>query len=228
VSRNNASHGLTRWLNWSVADHSASQARLEYVIHPRPGYPFTLELQIEYILAYSGMTVRTSARNVGTAALPFGAGQHPYFTVGTPLVDDARLQLAAMSRLELDPERRLPTGNLLAVEGTDYDFGEPRAIGSFVIDDCYSDLGRDTDGRARITLAAQRSVTVWMDHNYRYAQVFTGDTLAPERRRQGLAIEPMTCPPNAFRSGRDLIVLRPGEATVLEWGVEFDNRLTGV
>jgi aldose 1-epimerase len=58
--------------------------------------------------------------------------------------------------------------------------------------------------------------------------VFSGDTLAPERRRQGLAIEPMTCPPNAFRSGRDLIVLRPGEATVLEWGVEFDNRLTGV
>jgi aldose 1-epimerase len=49
-------------------------------------------------------------------------------------------------------------------------------------------------------------------------QVFTGDTLAPERRRQGLAIEPMTCPPNAFRTGTDLIVLQPDESVELEWG----------
>jgi aldose 1-epimerase len=58
-----------------------------------------------------------------------------------------------------------------------------------------------------------------MGGEYRYAQIFTGDTLAPNRRRRGLAVEPMTCPANAFRSGVDLIVLRPGEAVTLEWGI---------
>jgi aldose 1-epimerase len=35
-----------------------------------------------------------------------------------------------------------------------------------------------------------------------------------------LAIEPMTCPPNAFRSGTDLIVLQPGSSRSLAWGVQ--------
>jgi aldose 1-epimerase len=219
VARNNANHGFTRWLNWSVVDQSPEMVRLEYVLHPRPGYPFTLQLQIEYTVSDDGLTVRTSARNVGDAALPFGAGQHPYFTAGTSLVDDATLHVPATSRLELDAERRLPTGRVLPLEGSDLDFREPRAIGSRVIDDCFCDLVRDADGRVRISLAAQRTISVWMDEHYKYAQVFSGDTLAADRRRRGLAIEPMTCPPNAFQSGEALIVLQPGDQVLLMWGV---------
>jgi aldose 1-epimerase len=221
IARRNASHGLTRWLNWNVVDQSASSVRLEYLMHPRPGYPFTLQLQIEYVLSEGGLTVRTSARNVGDKALPFGAGQHPYFTAGTAVIDESTLELPASSRLELDPERRLPTGHVLPVDASELDFRKRQPIGDRVIDDCFCDLARDERGRARITLAAKRTVSVWMDDHYKYAQVFSGDTLAPERRRRGLAIEPMTCPPNAFRSGTDLIVLQPGADVVLEWGVEL-------
>lgn len=58
-----------------------------------------------------------------------------------------------------------------------------------------------------------------MSRDYRYVQVFSGDTLGPDKRRRGLAVEPMTCPPNAFRTGVDLMVLRPGEDIRLEWGI---------
>jgi len=61
-----------------------------------------------------------------------------------------------------------------------------------------------------------RSATLWMNSDYHYLQVLTGDTLGPDKRRHGVAIEPMTCPPNAFRTGVDLIVLRPGEEIRLE------------
>lgn len=64
-----------------------------------------------------------------------------------------------------------------------------------------------------------RSATLWMSRDYRYVQVFSGDTLSPDRQRRGLAIEPMTCPPNAFRTGTDLIILHPGESISLEWGI---------
>jgi aldose 1-epimerase len=226
VARNNAMHGLTRWLNWSVAEQAGHRVRLELLIHPRAGYPFALQLSIEYLLTEAGLTVRTTARNVGRTALPFGAGQHPYFTVGTPFVDAAELCIRADSWLELDPDRRLPTGRLLPVSGSDYDFRQPRPVGPLVLDECFASLDRDGDGVARVTLSdpgTGRGLSLWMDARYRYVQVFSGDTLAPERRRRGLAIEPMTCPPNAFRTPADLIVLQPEESCALEWGL---SRLT--
>jgi aldose 1-epimerase len=231
VVRHNAIHGLTRWANWTLADQADDRVRLAYTIHPRAGYPFTLELLIEYSLAASGLTVRTTAHNAGPRPLPFGAGQHPYFTVGTSLVDAAELQLPAQRRLELDPARRLPTGNSLPVAGTSFDFRQRKGIGSLVIDECFADLARDADGLARVTLSdpsSDRSVVVWLDARYRYVQAFSGDTLAAARRRRGLAIEPMTCPPDAFRSGTDLIVLQPDETCTLAWGVSsrFDKPFT--
>ena len=222
VDKHNAIHGLTRWLNWSLLEHAADRVRLGQLLHPRPGYPFTLQLEIQYALDDAGLTVHTTARNVGRRGLPFGAGQHPYFTVGTPLVDEATLHLPAGFRVELDGTRQLPTGVLLPLAGTVYDFRTPKPIGNLVIDDCFGDLPRDANGRAHVTLSDAGTgarVTVWMDREYRYAQAFTGDTLAPPRRRRGVAIEPMTCPPNAFRTGVDLIVLPPGEAITLQWGV---------
>jgi aldose 1-epimerase len=229
VTRHNASHGLTRWMNWNAVAHTTNQIQFELVFHPRPGYPFTLQLQIWYLLTNDGLTVRTSARNLGSEALPFGAGQHPYFTAGTELVDSASLKVPAKSRLELDPERRLPTSRTLSVAQSDFDFRQAHPIGTLVVDECFADLIRDPDGRARVVLSAidsGTSVSVWLDEHYKYVQLFSGDTLAPERRRRGLAIEPMTCPPNAFRSGTDLIVLQPGGAIELEWGIQIDNRLT--
>ncbi len=227
VGRHNAIHGLTRWTNWSLADQAENRVRLTHTIHPRPGYPFMLELHLEYSLAESGLSVRTTAHNVGRRTLPFGAGQHPYFTVGTT-VDSAELQLPARSRLELDEKRRVPTGTSLPVAGSTFDFREPRQIGSLIIDECFTDLIRDADGRARVVLSepgTPKSVVVWLGERYRYIQAFSGDTLAPDRRRRGLAIEPMTCPPDAFRTSTDLIVLQPSETCTLEWGMSLCGRI---
>jgi aldose 1-epimerase len=222
VERHNAIHGLTRWQAWTLVEHAPRRARLGFTIHPRTGYPFTLELALDYALDANGLQVRTTARNAGAGPLPFGAGQHPYLSVGTPRVDDALLQVSAGSRLEMDPERLVPTGVSVHTAGTPYDFRVPRLIGDSVLDACYADLARDDTGKARVTLsdpASGRSATLWMGSRYRFAQVFTGDTLAPDKRRRGLAVEPMTCPPDAFRTGADLIVLRPGDSIMLEWGI---------
>ncbi|MGI9148325.1 MAG: aldose 1-epimerase family protein [Chloroflexota bacterium] len=177
VVRQNAMHGLSRSLNWRVADWATDRVRMEVVIYPRMGYPFTLELGIEYALGADGLTVRTTAHNAGVGALPFGAGWHPYVTVGTTLVDTAILDLPARSRLELDPERRLPTGAVLPVDraSAEYDFRTPRSIGPIVLDECFTELHRGQDGLARVALSdprTRRGASMWMDANYRYVQVF--------------------------------------------------------
>jgi aldose 1-epimerase len=48
--------------------------------------------------------------------------------------------------------------------------------------------------------------------------LFTGDPL-PDVDRRSLAVEPMTCPPNAFRTGEALIRLEPGDSTTGAWGI---------
>jgi len=55
--------------------------------------------------------------------------------------------------------------------------------------------------------------------------VFTGDSL-PDVARRSIAVEPMTCPPNAFRTNESLTRLEPGESTASTWGIE--PRLAGV
>jgi aldose 1-epimerase len=222
----NAIHGLVRKAEWNVADLAADHVVLDYELEPQPGYPFALALSIEYALSDTGLTVRTTARNVSTGACPYGSGQHPYLTLGTPTIDQLRLQVPAQIVL-LSDERGLPAGSG-SVDGTEYDFRAPRTIGGTVLDNGYASLARDAEGRACVRLDdpdADFGVTLWVDEAYPYLMVFSGDT-KPDVARRSLAVEPMTCPPNAFRTGESLIRLEPGESTASTWGIE--PRLAGL
>lgn len=217
----NASHGLVRWLNWTLLAQDEARVALGLVIHPQSGYPFALAIELAYTLSAAGLDVRTTTRNVGTTPLPFGVGFHPYFTVGTPQINDALLTLPARSALVMN-ERMLPTGRD-SVAGTSLDFRAARPIGDTRLDSCFTDLVSDADGRARITLAhpnGARRVTLALDPAFGFVQVYSGDGLPdPAARRRGLAIEPMTCPANGFNSGDGLLVLKPGQDFSASWGL---------
>jgi aldose 1-epimerase len=219
VALHNAIHGLVRWRNWALRERSPERVELGLRLHPQPGYPFTLDLAIAYELGEGGLRVVTSAENVGAEACPFGAGFHPYLTLGGP-VDRLRLTLPGAAVLVAD-ERMIPT-DVAAVDGSEFDFRGGRLVGATVLDTCFVDLAPDPDGRVRVTLedGAER-VALWMAEPYGRLMVYSGDTLAPERRRRGLAVEPMTCAPNAFATGADgLITLAPSQRVVAEWGID--------
>ncbi len=217
-SRHNASHGLVRWTNWTATAQDADRVVMELVLHPQPGYPFTLGLAVEYRLGPGGLSVETTATNLGTRPCPYGAGAHPYLTVGTELVDDALLLVPADTCLEAD-DRGIPTGSA-SVDGSPFDFRVARPVGDLVVDIAYTDI---TDNEAVVASPdGQRRVRLWWDESYRWLMVFTGDTLAPGRRRRGLAVEPMTCAPNAFVTGDGLRVLEPEEAWTTVWGIAAD------
>ena len=214
----NAIHGLTRWVPWRVLDREAHRVVLAYALPPQPGYPFQLDLELEYTLSARGLRVRATATNVGAAACPFGAGAHPYLSAGGATVDRHVLRLPA-SRVLRANERGLPVG-VDAVDGTPFDFRSGRPFGDLVLDHCFTGLERDADGLAVVELEdpAGDVTRLWLDDTYGYVMVFTGDTTADVARR-GVAIEPMTCPPNAFRSGEGLQRLEPGASTTSEWGI---------
>jgi aldose 1-epimerase len=218
--RHNAIHGLVRWMAWHMVSRAQNVLVLGCTLHPQPGYPWRLALVNEYRLGRDGLTVSCTVTNLDATPAPFGIGFHPYLTLSTP-IDSTSLAIPARKRLVTD-ERGLPTATT-SVTGSAFDFSAPRWIGDTVLDTGFTDLRRDADGMARVELddtAGGRGVTVWMDEHFAYVMVFTGDTLEPVTRRRGsIAVEPMSCPPDALRSGVDLVRLEPGASWSGRWGI---------
>jgi aldose 1-epimerase len=217
----NAIHGLLRWRAWTAVEHDAERVVMGVRLLPMPGYPFALEVTIEYRLGQDGLTVTTGAQNIGDRECPFGAGQHPYLSPGEGPIDDCTLQVGAATRL-LNDERQIPVGRE-PVEGTEFDFRRTCLLADRRVDDAFTDLERDGEGRAVAQMASPdgSAVELWVDRSYPFLEIFTGDTLAPARRRRGLGMEPMSCAPDAFNSGDGLVRLAPGESTRMSWGVSL-------
>lgn len=220
--KHNAIHGFLRWRPWQVLRHTDSGVRMGTRLFPMDGYPFLLDVEVDYALGEAGLVVATTATNAGVCPCPYGAGQHPYLSSGPGLVDDCTLQLEAATRIVTDKERQLPVGTE-AVEGTPFDFRKPRTLGAQPLDFAFSALARDADGRAWARLGGPdgHCAELWVDDNYPIIDLYTGDTLDPGRRRRGVGTEPMTCPPNALATGDGVIRLEPGQAVTTTWGARL-------
>ena len=107
------------------------------------GWPSRTELTFENVLRPDSFRLTITARNVGDETLPIGIGWHPYFTLPSGRREQARFHLPARSRtLVNDYDEVLPTGEVVPVAGTPYDFSMPggRAVGGLYLDDCFVDL----------------------------------------------------------------------------------------
>ncbi|MHB1988535.1 MAG: aldose 1-epimerase family protein [Acidimicrobiales bacterium] len=220
--KHNAIHGFLRWRPWRATSHGDAHVTMATRLFPLQGFPFLIDVEVEYSLGEEGLRVTTTGTNAGSRPCPYGAGQHPYLSPGSARIDDCTVQLAAGTRILTDDERQLPIGTE-PVTGTAYDFSTPRLLGDQKIDFAFTDLSRDPEGRAWARLGGPdgRVAELWVDESYPIVELYTGDTLAPDRRRRGLGAEPMTCPPNAFQSGEKVIRLDPGQTVRTRWGARL-------
>jgi aldose 1-epimerase len=212
----NAIHGLLRYTYYDVVERSADAITLGARVAPQNGWPVPLAAQVRYAVAADGLTVTHTVRNLGADAVPFGVGAHPYIRAGNAATDDCTLRLAATTALPL--ERGLPTGPARPAVGDD-DFSGGRRLAGLELDHAYGGCVPATgDDRVRHRLVGpDGGVELWADPDFRWVQVFTpGDH--PDRGR-AVAVEPMTCPPDALNSGIDLITVAPGESWAGSWGL---------
>jgi aldose 1-epimerase len=222
-TRGNAIHGLVRWAAWRVEEQSADRIVLAHRLYPHPGYPHILDLTATYALSDAGLEVEVTARNLGETAAPYGYAAHPYLLPGVApqagAVDQWTLHLPAQHWVEVD-ERMNPVA-LADVDGSGFDFRAPRLLGQSVLDTAFGGLQRELDGIGRVRLSEPDggSVTLWMDRGLEWIQLFTADPLGGERHRAAVAVEPMSCPPDAFNSGTDLIRLEAGVTVGHRWGI---------
>ena len=199
----NAIHGFVRTLPWTVREQASDRVEFEVMLeaelYASRGYPFTLSVRVTYQLGPGGLSCAFAVRNVGMSPAPLGVGFHPYFTVGTDIIDEAEARIAAAGYLEFN-ERLTPTGRILPVSGTEWDYRQFRPVGARRFNHCYVQLERNRDGACIASLRnprTGRTIDVVMDRSFDAIVVYTGDAIA-EAPRRALAIEPMTCASDAF------------------------------
>jgi len=220
--RGHALHGLVAWQDFAVVWEQPGAVTLTATVPAQDGYPFRIALVVGYALAEDGLTISLEATNTGAGSAPFGASIHPYLCAGPGVVDDWSLELSAARVLTVTPDRLIPRDVQSVTDAPDqFDFRQARVIAATFLDHAFTDLSPDPDGRfsARLTDAAGRGVIMRWGEECRWLQVHTADLPAPKASRIGLAVEPMTCPPDAFNSGQDLVTLRPGEGTAVQWRI---------
>ena len=221
----NAIHGFLRTVLWDIDAQTDTEIAFSANIHPQDhaGYPFSLRAEVSWQATPTGLACAFRIQNTGDTPAPVAAGFHPYFTAGTNLIDGSLLELPFASTLEYDASM-LPTGRVLPVNNTPYDFRRAHPIGNTQFNTCFLHPQRNADGKAVITLRSpdtQRTVSVSLGEAVSYVVLYSGDPLPQSHRRRALAIEPMTCGSDAFNHPAwGLSILAPGASLPGDWQVD--------
>jgi aldose 1-epimerase len=233
-SRGHALHGLVVWLDFEPIHIAADALALAATVQPQAGYPWRLRIETSFALAADGLTQRVTATNLGPTPAPVGLGPHPYLRAGSDPLDDWTLELPADRVLDVDS--RLAPVSLVHVESHAhrFDFRRPRRIGAVEIDHAYTGLARGADGIATVRLTAGdgNGVQIDWDTACGWVQIHTADLPGGPRtpgHRCGLAVEPMTCAPDAFNAARyehdaGLAIVEPGDVLSASWTLSAIER----
>lgn len=224
-------HGFVRGTTFELAALAADERQAQVTlgttaIRPQPGYPHAIDLAVTFTLDAAGLALEVAMRNVGDSVAPCFFGWHPYFRLADATVDGWELTIPAETLVRTGADLIALPGAAAYVALDDapaLDFREPRVIGDCIIDQGYTDLQADADGRIRTHLrdpAGNRALVVWQERGMMHA--FTSDTISRDVRR-AVALEPMECMANAFNRPEcaDTIRLLPGEERRYRCGVEI-------
>lgn len=185
-------HGLLNFSPlWQVIGRAPTHvtSRIEFWRHPSlmAQFPFAHNLTMTYRVANGEVEVETMIENLAAEPMPVAVGYHPYFRLHDTPRDDWKAHVAARSQVVLS-NRLTPTG-----ERRPSPFSAPRALSTAQLDDVFTDLIRDPDGRARFWVEGRRErVTVSYGPKYQVAVVY-----APAGR-DFICFEPMSAVTNAF------------------------------
>ena len=218
--KHNAIHGLLRYTAYRVTARDDASITLTAMVFPQHGYPFQLDTAVRYELGIDGLTVTHTVTNAGEDTAPVAIGAHPYLRLGDEPLEQLTLSVGAATHIDVDG-RLNPTGET-DVTGTVFDLRGGVLVNDLTLDDGFG--GVPTGATHRLSHDDGRFVELWRDDAFSYVQVFT-NTLYPKNGDIGLAlaVEPMTAPAGAFRSGDGLRWLAMGETMSVSWGIRYSG-----
>ncbi|MGW0802617.1 aldose epimerase family protein [Nonomuraea sp. NPDC002799] len=213
-----ANHGLLAATDFCVREQRQDAVTLGTTISAAEGYPFELDVSVSYRLRDDGIATTITVRNLGAARAPVALGAHPYLRVGDVPTARLRMRLHADHVWPLD-ERHVPVGRV------------PRTVADVLVSESprhatYESSSPGTTISHALTSPDGRRVTLTADGAYRFTQVWiAGDLASDDGPREAIAIEPMTAPPNALRSGVGLHWVEAGTQWTTGWGIRLSQAI---
>jgi len=178
------------------------------------GYPFSYQMELEYKLEANQLTSKTKITNTSYDSIPIGDGWHPYFTAGLK-INQLKLQLPPCKQMQMS-NALIPNGNY----ENENAFSTPTILNDRILDHCF-EITKETEIAETKLMDEQNniSIVVWQKvapQGYKFIQVYT----APDRK--SIAIEPMSCAPDAFNNQKGLLILSPNEFAEFSFGVRLE------
>jgi aldose 1-epimerase len=216
-----ALHGLLADREFAIAARTDGSVELTAAIDPEPGYPFALRVAVTYRLTDRGVDAEITIRNRDAASAPVAVGIHPYLRLGARDAQELSIDLDAEWAYHLDATE-IPR-HRFAVEGTAWDLRGGRPVTEVPRHATFEHGAASNLDRVLRAPDGDR-VTVWADEAFRWTQLYVMDDFAADDgRRTAVAVEPMTAPPNALRTGIGLRWLDADEEWTLCWGIRFEH-----
>ncbi|RBP98235.1 aldose epimerase [Bifidobacterium aemilianum] len=222
--RRNAIHGYGYRAFWNLVSLSEDAVSLSWRVPDMGGYPFDLLVTAAYHLDDQGLHLTITAENLGHEKAPWALAIHPWLANGFDGYGDeidgqnaqCRMTIPARTHVTVD-DRLLPNGTE-PVDGSKYDLRQPTLLTEQPFDDAWTDLERKADGTVAATFTRPDglSIEVGGDKTISSFQMCTGTGFKAEKHPSGVAVEPQTAYANAFRTGKDLIVIEPGQASTTD------------
>jgi len=219
-------HGLVTFTPaWRLVSLEAGQrrakstSRLEFWRVPEwmAQFPFAHTIEMTYSLRDGVLEVITRIENLAVEPMPVAVGYHPYFRLHDAPRDEWRVHLAVRERMALTAEL-IPTG-----ERRPASFPDPMRLAGAELNDLFSPLERDADGRAEFWVQGRRQKISAI-----YGPKYTAAVAWAPPGRDFVCFEPMSAITNAFNLAQvglhaDLQSIPPGES----WQESFWIRAEG-
>lgn len=206
ISTGHALHGLLFNKKFHFVDKIISnkyvQIIFDYQIEKEEfsGYPFSLYVKASFTLKEKELKIDILARNTDSCPIPYGVGWHPYFKATNSTINKDRISISSNTILELSKENSMiPTGNTIAYNRKN------EYIDKESFDTCFTHLFQKE--------THFNGFTLFQDKTMNYLQIYT----PPDR--QSIAIEPMSCAPDAFNNGLGLVTLMPNKSINNYFGI---------
>lgn len=228
-ARGQALHGLVIWLDFEVVEQSADHVTLRAIIEPQAGYPWRVAVKTTYRLTADGITQSVTGTNLSERTAPWGVGTHPYLVAGDEAVDEWQLSSPAGEILEVTPDRLSPRALVDISMHPELDFREAHEILDARFDHAFTSLlsSAESEARTRVEVRSPSGNGVameWDGATLPWLQIYSSDEPGSETNRRALAVEPMSCAPDAFNDASypfdtNLLTLEPGASHTAEWTI---------
>jgi len=199
-------HGfLSTTDQWQVVEAKADgksawiTSRLEFFKQPMwmKQFPFAHTIEMTYQLQDGILQVSTKITNMSSEPMPVAVGFHPYYKLTDSTREDWTISVGARKHWLLSSQK-IPTGETESVEKF-FPNSEAAALKDYNLDDVFSDLALDAQGRAHMIVKGKRQqLDIMLDHNWRAVVIWSPQpavTAAAPQPGQGdpnfIAFEPM-------------------------------------